>query len=143
MKKTESKSAKGGKKTAGVKEKTAKQTAPVKKTDAVKEKTAGKKKTPAVKKIAGKKKAEGKEKKAEVAKLDEFHYSDGERAMLREKQLELAFGGDRQMLIWLGKAVLGQTPAAAPRGGEDGETVIVLTPDEAVALYGPGGEGKG
>ena len=75
------------------------------------------------------------------ASPEEVKYSDGELAMLREKQLELAMDGDRQMLIWLGKAVLGQTPAAA-RGGraEDGDgNVIVLTPDEAAALYG----GKG
>ncbi|MBO7725989.1 MAG: hypothetical protein J6S40_05930 [Thermoguttaceae bacterium] len=72
------------------------------------------------------------------AKPEDVKYSDGELAMLREKQLELAMDGDRQMLIWLGKAVLGQTPASA-RGDRvaDGDgDVIVLTPEEAVALYG-------
>lgn len=132
-------------------------------------KVAGKKDAPkktAPKKDEGKKKASAKKagvKKAGVKKMagggsakpvagaprpfnmpaspEEVKYSDGELAMLREKQLELAMDGDRQMLIWLGKAVLGQTPAAA-RGGRAGEgdgNVIVLTPEEAAALYG----GKG
>ena len=65
-------------------------------------------------------------------------YTDEELALLREKQLELAFGGDRQMLIWLGKAVLGQKPPAARGAGEEsgGPDMIVLTPEEAAALYG-------
>ncbi|MBR6480571.1 MAG: hypothetical protein IKT12_02605 [Thermoguttaceae bacterium] len=58
--------------------------------------------------------------------------------MLREKQLELAMDGDRQMLIWLGRSVLGQAPAPvrAGRADEEENAVIVLTPEEAAALYG-------
>ncbi|MGI5832144.1 MAG: hypothetical protein ACOX6D_06375 [Thermoguttaceae bacterium] len=65
-------------------------------------------------------------------------YREEDLALLREKQLELALDGDRQMLIWLGKSVLGQRPATA-RGSDpspDGEGVIVLTAEEAAALYG-------
>ena len=65
-------------------------------------------------------------------------YTEEELALIREKQLELAFGGDRQMLIWLGKALLGQKPPDARGTGEsaDWPAVIVLTPEEAAALYG-------
>lgn len=64
-------------------------------------------------------------------------YTEEELALIREKQLELAFGGDRQMLIWLGKAVLGQSPPAARGAGDEtgGPAVIVLTAEEAAALY--------
>ena len=109
----------------------AKKAAPAKKTAA---KPAPKK--PAPKRAA----AEPPEKAAPFnlpASAGEVRYSDGELAMLREKQLELAMDGDRQMLIWLGRSVLGQAPAPARAGHADaGENaVIVLTPDEAAALY--------
>ena len=132
MKKSEPK--KPEPKKAGVKKNAA-----AKKTAAGKQKTAAKsaaKKTSAAAKKTAVKKAAPKA----PAAPNELRYSDGELAMIREKQLELAFGGDRQMLIWLGKAVLGQTPPAARPGAGDGEDecVLVLTPEEAEALYGPG-----
>lgn len=134
----------GGKKSSGKKD-VPKKTAP--------KKGAGKKasaKKADVKKAGVKKRAGGGSAKPVAgaprpfnlpASPEEVKYSDGELAMLREKQLELAMDGDRQMLIWLGKAVLGQAPAAARNSrAEDGDgNVIVLTPEEAAALYG----GKG
>ena len=105
------------------------------------------KKSTAKKSTAKKSAAKGKgaaEKTPEAAPFNlpasaaEVRYSDGELAMLREKQLELAMDGDRQMLIWLGRSVLGQAPAPvrAGRAGEEENAVIVLTPEEAAALYG-------
>ena len=71
-------------------------------------------------------------------------YTEEELTLLREKQMELALGGDRQMLIWLGKSVLGQRPAPAREtgSGPQGEQVIILTAEEAAALYGAAGAGE-
>lgn len=63
-------------------------------------------------------------------------YTDGDIALLREKQMELALDGDRQMLIWLGKTVLGQKPATPKEDAGAEPAPLVLTPDEAAALYG-------
>ena len=146
VKKTEPKKT-AAKETAAVKKGTSKKPSPKKKETAKKsaaKKAAPAKKTaakPAPKKTAPKRAAaEPPEKAAPFnlpASAGEVRYSDGELAMLREKQLELAMDGDRQMLIWLGRSVLGQAPAPARAGRADaGETaVIVLTPDEAAALY--------
>ena len=141
VKKTEPKKT-AAKETAAVKKGTSKKPSPKKKETA--KKSAAKKAAPA-KKTAAKPApkraaAEPPEKAAPFnlpASAGEVRYSDGELAMLREKQLELAMDGDRQMLIWLGRSVLGQAPAPARAGRADaGENaVIVLTPDEAAALY--------
>jgi len=46
---------------------------------------------------------------------------------LRSKQLEVAFNGDRTMLIWLGKQMLGQSES--PLTNEDNQVLPWLDPD--------------
>lgn len=58
---------------------------------------------------------------------------------LRRKQWQLAMNGDKTMLIWLGKNLLGQTDKAEQVNEHRGSGVVVYIPDNGRDGYANGG----
>ena len=66
------------------------------------------------------------------------------RISLRRAQLQAAHAGDRTMLVWLGKQLLGQVDKIEKIGGDTAKFVVELpppmSPEQWIAAYGKPGD---